>query len=78
MVKEERVKEAFEAHMRTWLHDPYELTDTLDNLGFDSLDKVETLMEMEKRLNIVINDDDAWRIINLPLKEIFSEVAKLT
>lgn len=33
-----------------------------DDLGFDSLDTVELLMEFEKEFNIVIEDDEAMDI----------------
>jgi len=74
----DRVKEELKKSIdRLFTGNDYTFSDTLNDLAFDSLDKVETIMDLEKGLNIIINDDDAWRIINLPLEEICSEIAKL-
>ncbi|MBR6796191.1 MAG: acyl carrier protein [Clostridia bacterium] len=44
---------------------PEEITDDsniIDDLGADSLDLVEILMELENELNITISDDDALKL----------------
>ncbi|WP_301921171.1 acyl carrier protein [Ferruginibacter sp.] len=33
-----------------------------DDLGIDSLDMIETLMEIEKHFNITINEEDAEKL----------------
>jgi len=40
---------------------------TLEDLGADSLDKVELVMLLEEQFDIEINDDDAEKLTSLPL-----------
>lgn len=40
-------------------------TDSFADLGFDSLDRVELIMELETTFTIVISDEDAEKIITV-------------
>lgn len=58
---------------------PEEITDTsniIDDLGADSLDLVEILMELENELNITISDEEALKLKTVGDVVAFLETAK--
>jgi acyl carrier protein len=51
-------------------------TDVIKNLGFDSLDMAELIVDIEKEFNIIISDDEAEKINNIEgaVKAVFDKV----
>jgi acyl carrier protein len=48
-----------------------------EELGFDSLDNVEFIMDMERELKIIIPDEIGDRFIHLSIDDISAEVFKI-
>lgn len=62
MVTIEDVKDIFKTKLNFVDVDDIKLTDTLDDLEIDSLDKVMIILEFEKKYGKSIPDDDAYKL----------------
>ena len=47
---------------------------TWDNLGYDDLDFIETIMDMESKFNIAIGDEFADRLQNTDFIDFYSKI----
>lgn len=62
MITIDDVKDIFKTKLNLVDVDDIKLTDTLDDLEIDSLDKVMIILEFEKRYGKSIPDDDAYKL----------------
>jgi acyl carrier protein len=57
---ETRIKEIIEEQLGPI---QWDLNTSLDNLGIDSLDKIEIIMEIEEEFDVMIEDDDDFQTL---------------
>jgi|6_EtaG_2_1085325.scaffolds.fasta_scaffold35808_2 acyl carrier protein len=58
-----------------WFSEDLDGNDTFDEMGADSLDQAELIMELEKEFSIQVKDDEAEGVKNI--EDVVNEVCKI-